>query len=94
MSEWIIVRDEKPNFAGWSPEWKYRHVQDEHERQKYLVLKITEEVKEVIVAHQEQRKESVLEELGDVYEIMLSLDKSWFEFCQEWTMISTIVAHY
>lgn len=81
QESWIIVRDNKPELSGWLPERKTRHVKDDIERRIYLHLKMQEEEKEIIEAHQRGTREEVVEECADLCEVWLSLQMSWLGIC-------------
>lgn len=91
---WIIVRDEKPSFPWRQPTWQSRIAVDENERIQYLILKIDEEMQEVLRAATDDDTEWVIEELWDVYEIIISLNRSWDEFCVQTPAIQSVIDTY
>lgn len=78
---WIMIRDNKPSLPWWEPTREYRRAVDETEYMTYLILKIDEELQEVIDADAAGNMQNVLEELADVYEVIVSLQADREKFC-------------
>lgn len=94
MEQWIIVRDKKNTLPWRQPTWESRIVVNDKERQMYLALKIDEEIQEVLDANKKWKKDEVLEELWDVYEIVICLKISWDDFCHRYPAIYDIIENY
>jgi predicted house-cleaning noncanonical NTP pyrophosphatase (MazG superfamily) len=94
MEQWIIVRDRKPELPWRQSAWTSRMVIDDKERQMYLTLKIDEEIQEVLDANKKSKKDQVLEELWDVYEIALCLKISRDDMCHRYPVLYDIVEKY
>ena len=88
MPEWIIVRDKKPEIPWWLSHWTTRVAKDKRERDIYLAFKIGEEVVEFQNAINAKDKDGALDELGDLYEIVvLWLHEDWDVFCYHYPVV-------
>jgi len=91
---WIIVRDNKPLLPWREPTREYRKAKDIYEYKTYLTLKIHEEVQEVMEAALTKDKWLIIEELSDVYEVILCLWSDWELFCMYQPDIQAIISDY